>query len=93
MVRSMTRANRLDGVGVNGGVWHLTHQFHSRTFLLKFARDRDSYRDLVRQHLKGYDLLVLDYCITCIRNIWCLQEESIPYGQKTGLKTAANDLR
>jgi putative transposase len=64
MLQTMTRANRLNGVGVDKGVWHLTHRCHNRAFLLKFARDRDAYRKLVWQHLKCYDLSVLEYCLT-----------------------------
>ena len=57
----MARANRLRG---QGGVFHLTHRCHNRAFLLKFARDRDAYRALVRAHLQQFDLCLLDYCLT-----------------------------
>jgi putative transposase len=60
----MARANRLGGVGGDGGVFHLTHRCHNRAFLLKFARDRDAYRAMVREHLKCFDVSVLDYCVT-----------------------------
>ena len=61
MVVGMPRANRL---GWDGGVFHLTHRCRNRAFLLKFARDRDAYRARVREHLRQYDLSVLDYCVT-----------------------------
>jgi putative transposase len=64
MVCGMARANRLNGMGGDGGVFHLTHRCHNRAFLLKFARDRDTYRTLVRQHLECFDISVLDYCVT-----------------------------
>jgi putative transposase len=64
MIGSMARANRLSGVGGDGGVFHLTHRCHNRAFLLKFARDRDAYRDMVREHLKCFEVTVLDYCVT-----------------------------
>jgi len=64
MVWGMARANRLSGVGGDGGVFHLTHRCHNRAFLLKFARDRDGYRALVREHLECFDVSVLDYCVT-----------------------------
>jgi putative transposase len=32
--------------------------------LLKFARDRDAYRAMVREHLKCFKVTVLDYCVT-----------------------------
>ena len=61
MVADMARANRLR---VDGGVFHLTHRCHNRAFLLKFARDRDAYRAKVREHLRQFDVSVLDYCVT-----------------------------
>jgi REP element-mobilizing transposase RayT len=63
-VWGMARASRLSGVGGDGGVFHLTHRCHNRAFLLKFARDRDGYRALVREHLECFDVSVLDYCVT-----------------------------
>ena len=57
----MTRANRLRGTG---GVFHLTHRCHNRAFLLKFACDRDAYRDLVREHLRQFKVWLLDYTLT-----------------------------
>src|SRR5829696_4883308 len=60
----MPRGNR--GVlGRNdGGVLHVTHRCHDRTFLLKFRKDRDAYRSRIREHLRQYEVFVLDYCIT-----------------------------
>ena len=57
----MPRANRLRG---SGGVFHLTHRCHNRAFLLKFARDREAYRALLREHVQRFDVSVLDYCVT-----------------------------
>jgi len=57
----MPRINRLK---TDGGVFHLTHRCHNRAFLLKFARDRDSYRSLLREHLHQYDVGLLDFCVT-----------------------------
>jgi len=58
----MTRANRL---GVEGGIFHLTHRCHDRSFLLKFAKDRNAYRERMREKLMVFDLSLLDYCLTC----------------------------
>lgn len=58
----MARANRLT---VDGGIFHLTHRCHNRAFLLKFARDRDAYRGKLREHLKRFEVALLDYCLTC----------------------------
>ena len=57
----MPRTNRVSG---DGGVLHLTHRCHNRAFLLKFARDRDAYRSLLREHLHQYDVGLLDFCVT-----------------------------
>ena len=57
----MPRAHRF---GELGGVFHLTHRCHNRAFLLKFARDRDAYRMLIRRHAREFDVSVLDYCVT-----------------------------
>ena len=64
MIGSMARANRLNAVSGDGGIFHLTHRCHNRAFLLKFARDRDAYRAMVREHLECFDVSVLDYCVT-----------------------------
>jgi len=60
----MARANRLSGIGNDGGVFHVTHRCHNRDFLLKFARDRDTYRIMVWEHLRRFNVSVLDYCVT-----------------------------
>lgn len=61
----MTRANRLSAMGLGNGVYHLTQRCHNRAFLLKFACDRDTYRAILREHLRPYKLSLLDYCVTC----------------------------
>lgn len=57
----MPRANQLRG---DGGIFHLTHRCHNHAFLLKFARDRESYRTILRRHLRPFGVSLLDYCIT-----------------------------
>ena len=57
----MARANRLRN---DGGIFHLTHRCHNRAFLFRFARDRDAYRAKVWEHLKEFEISILDYCIT-----------------------------
>jgi putative transposase len=57
----MSRAHRLPG---SGGIYHLTHRCHNRAFLLKFACDRNAYRAKVREHLRQYQVRLLDYCLT-----------------------------
>lgn len=47
-----------------GYTFHLTHRCHDRRFLLKFARDRDLYREWLRVGIKRYRVPVYGYCIT-----------------------------
>lgn len=57
----MGRANLLcEG----GGIFHVTHRCHNRAFLLKFARDRDTYRRMLREQLSHFKVWLLDYCLT-----------------------------
>jgi putative transposase len=57
----MPRANHLCD---EGGIFHVTHRCHNQTFLLKFACDRDAYRDKLREHLQEFKIGLLDYCLT-----------------------------
>jgi len=57
----MPRANRYFLPGL---VWHLTHRCHQRDFLLKFARDRDSYLRWLYEARKRFGLCVLNYMVT-----------------------------
>lgn len=47
-----------------GQVWHLTHRCHEKTFLLKFARDRQRYLRWLFEAKKRFGLCVLDYMVT-----------------------------
>jgi putative transposase len=57
----MARAHRLPK---RGGVFHLIHRCHNQAFLLRFVRERNAYRAKLREHLRRYDLWLLDYCVT-----------------------------
>jgi putative transposase len=57
----LPRANRYF---VPGLVWHLTHRCHERDFLLKFARDRNSYLRWLYEARKRFGLCVLHYMVT-----------------------------
>lgn len=48
----------------SGYTYHVTHRCHDRTFLLKFARDRQLYRKWLLKGLKIYQVQMLTYCIT-----------------------------
>ncbi len=49
---------------VRGRHYHLTHRCHNRSFLFRFAKDRDVYREMLRQRLVKYQTPLLGYCIT-----------------------------
>ncbi len=57
----MPRANRYVLPGL---IYHLTHRCHDRQFLLKFARDRNSYRKRLRHALALCQVSLLTYNIT-----------------------------
>ena len=57
----MRRANQFNH---GGGIFHVTHRCHNRAFLLKFARDRDAYREMLRRQLEQFEVWLLDYCLT-----------------------------
>lgn len=47
-----------------GYTYHLTHRCHDRQFLLKFAQDRDVYREWLRVGVQRYRVPVYGFCIT-----------------------------
>jgi putative transposase len=49
---------------VAGGIYHLTHRRHDRQFLLRFAQDRDGYRQRLRQAILKVEASLLTYNIT-----------------------------
>jgi len=57
----MPRANRFY---IPGGVWHITHRCHNKSFLLKFERDRLRWKYWLFQARKRYGLCVLNYIAT-----------------------------
>ena len=52
----MGRANQFNS---GGGIFHVTHRCHNRAFLLKFARDRDAYRAILREQLEEFEVWLL----------------------------------
>lgn len=47
-----------------GYTYHLTHRCHDRRFLLRFARDRNAYREWLRQAAMRHGVPVYGYCVT-----------------------------
>jgi putative transposase len=47
-----------------GYTYHLTHRCHDRQFLLKFAQDRDVYREWLRVGVQRHRVPVYGFCIT-----------------------------
>jgi putative transposase len=50
---------------LSGLVWHITHRCHRKQFLLKFARDRDTYLYWLHEARRRFGLSVLNYVVTC----------------------------
>lgn len=57
----MPRANRYT---VPGQTYHITHRCHNRDFLLRFKKDRDAYRRMLRERLQEHPIALFNYCIT-----------------------------
>jgi len=57
----MPRANRHY---IPGHAWHITHRCHKKEFLLKFAKDRQSWIDWLFEARKRYGMFVLNYMAT-----------------------------
>ena len=49
---------------VKGHHYQLTHRCHNRSFLFRFAKDRDAYRAMLRDRLRRFHTPLLAYCIT-----------------------------
>jgi len=49
---------------MEGHTYHLTHRCHNRDHHLRFARDRDVYRQWLRQGVKRFRVPVYAYCVT-----------------------------
>lgn len=49
---------------LEGYTYHLTHRCHNRQFLLRLARDRDVYREWLREGVRRHRIPVYGYCIT-----------------------------
>ena len=57
----MARANRHF---IPGYIWHRTHRCHKREFLLKFAKDRSRWVELLFEAKKRFRLSILNYVVT-----------------------------
>ncbi len=60
-----------------GRTYHVTHRCHDRAFLLKFGRDRQAYRDWIRDGLDCREVALLNYCITC-NHVHLLLRAAVP---------------
>jgi putative transposase len=57
----MPRANRHC---LPGQLWHITHRCHKQEFLLKFARDRRSYRRWLFEAKHRFGRCVFNFVVT-----------------------------
>ena len=46
-------------------LWHITHRCHKEEHLLKFEKDRKTWRDWLFKAKKCYGLKVITYAVTC----------------------------
>ena len=58
----MPRRKRLH---IPGFLWHITHRCHKKEHLLKFEKDRKTWRDWLFKAKKRYGLNVITYAVTC----------------------------
>ena len=72
--------------------YHVTHRCHNGGFLLKFARDRDMYRSMMRERLGKYAVKLLGYCITS-NHIHAVVTAPNRYGLARFMQSAATFLR
>lgn len=49
---------------VPGHTYHVTHRCHDREFLLKFTRDRTTYREMLRERLPEFGISLFNYTLT-----------------------------
>jgi len=57
----MARTNRHY---IPGYVWHITHRYHKREYLFKFAKDRILWMQWLYKAKRKYGLSVLNYMVT-----------------------------
>jgi putative transposase len=57
----MARANRHY---IPGSVWHISHRCHKKEFLLRFARDRQSWLQWLFEGKKRFGTCILNYAVT-----------------------------
>lgn len=49
---------------IPGHIWHLTHRCHKSEFLLKFARDRSRWMEMLFEARKRFGLSILNFVVT-----------------------------
>ena len=49
---------------LEGYTYHLTHRCHDRQFLLRFSRDRDVYREWLREGVHRHRVSLYGFCVT-----------------------------
>jgi len=46
-------------------LWHITHRCNKKEHLLKFVKDKKTWRNWLFNAKKRYDLKVITYAVTC----------------------------
>ncbi len=57
----MPRRNRIH---IPGFLWHITHRCHKKEYLLKFEKDKKTWRSWLFEAKKRFGLKVLTYAVT-----------------------------
>ncbi len=52
-------------IHIPGFLWHITHRCHKKEHLLKFEKDRKTWRNWLFKAKKRYGLRVITYVVTC----------------------------
>ncbi len=52
-------------IHIPGFLWHITHRCHKKEYLLKFEKDRQTWRNWLFKAKKRYGLRVITYAVTC----------------------------
>jgi len=64
-------------------MYHITHRCHDRDFLLKFVRDRDDYRALLRAELRNSNVSVEEISTQPLHAYVLAQNCPNPFNQAT----------
>ena len=74
-----------------GQTVHITQRCHNRSFLLKFAKDRTRYVDMLRERLEEHAIDLFTYCITS-NHVHLLLRDREAGGETSSIPAFMNSL-